>query len=143
MSKKPESRRAASRKAGKKAGGLASYVIPIIVGVVMVALVVGAIVLNEKRSSATAAVQTPDISVPVVTVAPQPTTSIPFPDVPRITLKETQTLLEEGKALLIDVRGSEAYDQQHATGAILFTEADIETRLNELPRDKQLILYCT
>ena len=143
MAKKPESRRTTSRKAGKQAGRLASYVIPIIVGVVMVALVVGAIVINEKRSAAPAAVTPEDISVPVVTVAPQPTTPIPFPDVPRITLKETQSLLEKGQALLIDVRGSEAYDQGHAAGAILFTESDIASRLSELPRDKQLILYCT
>jgi len=133
------------RTAGKarQASGISSYVIPIVVGVVMVALVIGAIVLNEQRSSGAAAVQPEDISVPVVTVEPQPTTAIPYPDVPRITLKETQSLLEKGQALLVDVRGSEAYDQEHAAGAILFTEADIATRLNELPRDKQLILYCT
>src|SRR4030042_1770820 len=141
MAKKPESRRTTSGKPGKQAGRLASYVIPIIVGVVMVAVVVGAIVINEKRSAAPAAVTPEDISVPVVTVAPQPTTPIPFPDVPRITLKETQSLLEKGQALLIDVRGSEAYDQGHAAGAILFTESDIASRLSELPRDKQLILY--
>jgi len=143
MAKKTESRHITSRKAGKQANGLASYVVPIVVGVVMVALIVGAIVLNEKRSSGAAAIRPEDISVPVVTVAPQPTTSIPFPDVPRITLKETQSLLEKGQAVLIDVRGSEAYDQGHAAGAILFTESDIASRLNELPRDKQLILYCT
>jgi len=133
------------RTAGKasQGSGISSYVIPIVVGVVMVALVIGAIVLNEQRSSGAAAVQPEDISVPVVTVEPQPTTAIPYPDVPRITLKETQSLLEKGQALLVDVRGSEAYDQEHAAGAILFTEADIATRLNELPRDKQLILYCT
>ena len=135
--------RRTTQKVEKRASGLASYVIPIIVGVVMVALIVGAIVLNEKRAAVPTAVRTETISVPVVTVAPQPTNSIPYPDVPRITLKETQDLLAKGQALLIDVRGADAYDQEHATGAILFTEADIATRLNELPRDKQLILYCT
>jgi 3-mercaptopyruvate sulfurtransferase SseA len=110
---------------------------------VLVALVVGAVVLNEKRLSSAAAVRPEDISVPVVTVEPQPTESIPYPEVPRITLKETQSLLEKGQALLIDVRDSAAYDQSHAVGAILFTESDIESRLSELPRDKELILYCT
>jgi len=141
MTKKVRAQRTAHKPS--QANGISSYAIPIIVGVVMVALVVGAIILNEKRSSSAAAVQPEDISVPVVTVAPQPTTAIPYPDVPRITLKETQSLMEKGQAVLIDVRGSEAYDQEHAAGAILFTEADIATRLNELPRDKQLILYCT
>ena len=142
MAKKSESRRTV-RKARKQAEGLASYAIPIIVGVVLVGLIVGAIVLNEKRSAAPATVQTGDISVPVVTVGPQPTSEIKFPNVPRITLKETQELLEKGQAVLVDVRGSDAYDQEHAAGAILFTASDIATRSSELPRDKQLILYCT
>ena len=109
----------------------------------LVGLIVGAIVLNEKRSAAPATVQTGDISVPVVTVGPQPTSEIPYPNVPRITLKETQELLAKGQAVLVDVRGSDAYDQEHAAGAILFTASDIATRSSELPRDKQLILYCT
>lgn len=126
-----------------QSSGISSYVIPIVVGVVMVALVIGAIVLNEKRSSGAAAVRPEDISVPVVTIAPQPTQSIPYPDVSRITLKETQSLLEKGQAVLIDVRDSSAYDQAHAVGALSFPEIEIETRLSELPRDKRLILYCT
>ncbi len=126
-----------------QANGISSYIIPIIVGVVMVVLVVGAIVLNEKRISSAAAVRPEDISVPVVTVEPQPTQSIPYPDVPRVTLKETQSLLEKGQAVLIDIRDSSAYDQSHAVGALLFPESEIGTRLSELPRDKQLILYCT
>jgi len=111
--------------------------------VVLVALVIGAIVLNEQRLSGAAAVKPEDISVPVRTVEPQPTQSIPNPEVPRITLKETQSLLEKGQALLIDVRDRGSYDQLHAVGALSFPEAEIESRLSELPRDKQLILYCT
>ena len=133
------------RTAGKarQASGISSYVIPIVVGVVMVALVIGAIVLNEQRSSGAAAVQPEDISVPVVTVEPQPTTAIPYPDVPRITLKETQSLLEKGQAVLIDVRSVEEYDQAHAAGALSVPVAELPSRLSELPRDKELILYCT
>ena len=89
-----------------QANGISSYIIPIIVGVVMVVLVVGAIVLNEKRISSAAAVRPEDISVPVVTVEPQPTQSIPYPDVPRVTLKETQSLLEKGQAVLIDIQAN-------------------------------------
>jgi len=114
-----------------------------VVGVVLVALIVGAVILNEKRLSSAAAVRPEEISVPVKTVEPQPTQSIPNPEVPRITLKETQSLLEKGQAVLIDVRDSGAYDQSHAAGALSFPESEIESRLSELSRDKQLILYCT
>jgi len=145
MAKKPESRRPTrnARKQASQNSKLTSYAIPIVVGVVLVALIIGAVVLNEKRSSSAAAVQPEEISVPVKTVEPQPTQSIPYPAVPRITLKETQSLLENEQALLIDVRDSAAYDQLHAVGALSFPEAEIESRLSELPRDKQLILYCT
>ncbi|MBN1138696.1 MAG: rhodanese-like domain-containing protein [Anaerolineae bacterium] len=142
MAKKPGSRRTI-RKAGKQSSGAASYAIPIVVGVVMVTLVIGAVVLNENRLSGAAAVRPEEISVPVKTVEPQPTQSIPYPDVPRITLKETQSLLEKEQALLVDVRDSRTYDQSHAVGALSFPESEVEARLSELPRDKKLILYCT
>ena len=145
MAKKPESRRPI-RKSGKQASpknNLAAYAIPIVVGVVLVVLVIGAVVLNEQRLSSAAAVEPEEISVPVVTVEPQPTQSIPYPEVPRITLKETQSLLEKRQAVLIDVRDTAAYDQSHATGALSLPVAEMESRLNELPRDKTLILYCT
>ena len=111
-------------------------------GVALIALVIGAVILNHKQRYV-ASTTPDDLSVPVITVQPQPTQPIPFPEVPRISLKETQTRLEKGEALLIDVRSRELYDQTHASGSLSFSEQEIEARLGELPRDKMLILYCT
>jgi rhodanese-related sulfurtransferase len=41
------------------------------------------------------------------------------------------------------VRSRESYDKPHAAGAIAIPEEEIAARLNELPRDKDVILYCT
>jgi 3-mercaptopyruvate sulfurtransferase SseA len=77
------------------------------------------------------------------TAQPLPTQPIPNPLVPRISLDEAQTRLEQGQAVLIDVRSRESYDQAHAAGALSFPEEEVDARLGELPRDKDLILYCT
>ncbi|MEA1986803.1 MAG: rhodanese-like domain-containing protein [Candidatus Marinimicrobia bacterium] len=43
---------------------------------------------------------------------------------------------------IIDVRLIEEFAKGHIPTAQLFTKSQIENRLNELPKDKYLILYC-
>jgi 3-mercaptopyruvate sulfurtransferase SseA len=118
-----------------------SIVIPVIVGVVVVAIVIGAILAIESGRS------TPSASAGELaqgnTVAPLDTSALPYPDVPRIALDETQEKIAQGQAILVDVRSKESFDKAHAVGAISIPEEEIDARLNELPRDKELILYCT
>ena len=57
--------------------------------------------------------------------------------------QETQDKLAQGQAILVDVRSKTSYDKSHAEGAISVPEDEIGARQNELPRDKDLILYCT
>jgi 3-mercaptopyruvate sulfurtransferase SseA len=129
-------------KGKQRSSDLSSLLIPIIVGVVVVAIIVGAIFLNEKHQTVTADVPG-TLSVPIVTAEPLPTTGIPYPDVPRISLADAKSSLDKGQAVLIDVRSQAEYDQSHAVGALLLPSDQVESRLTELPRDKLLILYCT
>lgn len=144
MSKKSAARRRVPKRQQKR-DSFWALAIPIAVGVIVVGLVIGAIALNERRraEAAAAAQPTATLSVPVVTTAPLPTTELPFPNIERISLKETQSKLDKGDALLIDVRTKELYDQSHAARAISLPEDEVGTRLSELPKDKLLILYCT
>jgi rhodanese-related sulfurtransferase len=61
-----------------------------------------------------------------------------------VTVAETQRRLEDGKALLIDVREESEWDAGHARGAIPMgkgvIERDIEARVPD--RNAELILYC-
>jgi hypothetical protein len=139
MSKKNQHRQSA-RRAQKKKGP--SIAIPIIVGVVVVAIVVGAIALLEtgrNRSSA----QAEEDPLQGNTAQALNTSSIPYPDVPRISLQETQDKIAQGQAVLVDVRSKASYDKSHAAGALSIPEAEMGARVDQLPRDKEIILYCT
>jgi 3-mercaptopyruvate sulfurtransferase SseA len=114
-----------------------SLVIPIVVGVVVVAIVIGALAFAESGRSNSAAQPGQN------TAQALNTQSIPYPDVPRVTLQEAQDKVSSGQAVLVDVRSKSSYDKSHVAGAISVPEAEMAARKDELPRDKELILYCT
>ena len=128
-------RRPGSARTGRQQGR--SLLIPIVVGVVVVAMVVGIILSVEGQTPTTANTLQDNTALPLNTG------SMPNPDVPRISLGETQTKLEQGQAILIDVRSSESFVKSHAQGAISIPEEEMGARLDELPHDKEIILYCT
>lgn len=139
MSKKKQRKRS-TRRVQKKKGP--SLIIPIIVGVVVVAVVVGAIALLEMGRSRSAA-QAGDNPSPGNTAQALNTSSIPYPDVPRVSLEEAQSKMALDQAVLVDVRSKASYDKSHATGALSIPEEEMGARVDELPRDKDIILYCT
>jgi len=104
------------------------------VGIVLVAVIVVVIVSFENQRT------TPSLaSFP--TAESQPTTSIPYPDVPRVSIAETQPRLAAGQVVMVDVRSAESYQQSHIAGAISVPETEVEARIDELPRDVDLVLY--
>ncbi len=138
--KKRSTRRHAPGKRQPRQADRAALIIPIVAGLAVLAIVVGVIFSIENRPPIAGG---HNISVPVTTVQPQPTRQPPFPNVPRISPQTAKERVDAGQAVLIDVRSKQAYDSQHAAGALSFPEEEIEARLQELPRDKDLILYCT
>lgn len=61
----------------------------------------------------------------------------------RITVADARQALAKNEAVLVDVRPKEAYDAEHAQGALLLPLGEIPTRAAELPKDKLIITYCT
>ena len=137
---KSKQRRPSRRRAQKKKGP--SLAIPIIVGVVVVAVVVGAIALLEMGRTGPAA-QAGEGPAQGNTAQALNTSSIPYPDVPRVSLEEAQNKMALGQAVLVDVRSKASYDNSHAAGAISIPEEEMGARVDELPQDKDIILYCT
>ncbi len=63
--------------------------------------------------------------------------------IPRITAQELLTALRRRKAILVDVRGLDAYKEGHIKGALSIPVDQVEARLKELPRGKLIATYCS
>jgi 3-mercaptopyruvate sulfurtransferase SseA len=66
-------------------------------------------------------------------------------DVPRVTPKDAKLALEEGKAVIVDVRGTQYYAEGHVAGAISIPLEQIENNVKNVPlkKDQWIITYCT
>lgn len=66
--------------------------------------------------------------------------------VPRVTVEELKSRMEAGAAtVVLDVRSKGSYDISPVKikGAVRIAPNELEARLNELPRDKEIVAYCT
>ena len=62
---------------------------------------------------------------------------------PRVTADELDTMMKNGQAIIIDVRNQASYDMGHIPGAKLIPAGEILNHINELPRDKMIVTYCS
>jgi 3-mercaptopyruvate sulfurtransferase SseA len=60
----------------------------------------------------------------------------------RISREEAMKLVKAGKAVYIDVRSLESYDDGHLPGAKSIPLSQLQSRLKDLPVKKFLITYC-
>ena len=82
--------------------------------------------------------------------AAQSTTAIPPPTqnaedkIPRVKVEEAKKMVAEGKAIIIDVRGSDAYKMSHIKGALEVPIDKLKAGdFKDLPKDKLIIAYCS
>jgi len=62
---------------------------------------------------------------------------------PRITVEEARKMVADGKAIIIDVRGTDAYKLAHIKGALDIPLNRLEAGdFKDLPKDKRVIAYC-
>ena len=67
-------------------------------------------------------------------------------DVPRITVPELKSRLKSGDVVyVIDVRSSGSYNRSpfRIPGDIRFTLPELKTRTSGLPKDAEIVTYCT
>jgi rhodanese-related sulfurtransferase len=62
------------------------------------------------------------------------------PDVPQVGLEEVERRAPE--AMVLDVREPEEYAHGHVPGAVNLPQAELATRLEEVPRDHPLLVIC-
>jgi predicted sulfurtransferase len=75
--------------------------------------------------------------------AGSPATKTPADGVRRVTVTELKDLLAKDAAVVIEVRNQASYDAAHIKGAKLIPEADILKHIDELPKDKLIVTYCS
>jgi predicted sulfurtransferase len=66
--------------------------------------------------------------------------------VPRITVQELKAKIDKGEdVVIIDVRAGREYEDSKIKikGAVRIPIVKLEDRISELPRDKEIITYCT
>jgi 3-mercaptopyruvate sulfurtransferase SseA len=88
------------------------------------------------------AAQNPPPAKPTAQVQPAAPAD-PLAAAPRISVAEAKKALDSGKAVLVDVRAAQAFQMEHAKGAVNIPLDEVASRAGELPRDKQIITYCT
>jgi rhodanese-related sulfurtransferase len=64
-------------------------------------------------------------------------------DVRRVTLAQAKQAYDDQSAVFLDVRAADSYAEAHIPGAVNIPLAQIESRMNELPKDRWIIPYCT
>ncbi|MDT4895544.1 MAG: hypothetical protein QOH25_621 [Acidobacteriota bacterium] len=67
----------------------------------------------------------------------------PSDGVKRVTIVELRDAIAKGTAIIVDVRGDSSYQQNHIKGSISIPLDQVPTRLQELPRDKMIVTYCS
>ena len=80
--------------------------------------------------------------------APANKTATPPPPPPTDTAKrigadELHKLWSSNQVLIIDTRAESAYQQEHIKGSISMPTGTVLQRIDELPRDKMIVAYCT
>jgi len=59
-----------------------------------------------------------------------------------ISSAEAKKLLAKGNIFLLDVRTPQEFSQARLSGAVLIPTGEFERRINEVPKNKPILVYC-
>lgn len=103
-----------------------------------IALLVAIGGLVACNSNETSLAQAPKASATPPTPAASPTDGAR-----RIGVTELHDLYVKGEVFIIDTRAESAYKDEHIKGSISVPAGTVLSRLDDLPRDKMIVAYCT
>jgi rhodanese-related sulfurtransferase len=106
---------------------------------VSLALVLGVGLLVACNSNETLLAQTNSSA----SSSPQANVTNPADGARRIKVDELHALWEKNNVLIIDTRAEAAYKESHIKGSISMPTGTILQHLDELPRNKMIVAYCT
>ena len=83
-------------------------------------------------------------NAPAANQAPAPQAPNPEDSMPRISVEEAKAAVDKGSAVIIDVRGPDAYKAAHVKGATEHSLSRLEQGdFKDLPKNKRIIAYCS
>lgn len=82
-------------------------------------------------------------NVNAATTTASATAATPSDGVRRMTTVDLRAAMDRGEAVAIDVRNEDSYNAGHIKGALSMPTDQLLSRLNELPRDKIIVAYCS
>jgi rhodanese-related sulfurtransferase len=101
------------------------------------------VALGAACQEPTAATTSPTSANPAATTAPASTQNSESA-MPRVSVQEAKAAVDKGEAVIIDVRGSDAYKIAHIKGALDHGLSRLEQGdFKDLPKDKRIIAYCS
>lgn len=109
-------------------------------GILAVLLLAGC---NSKDKVSTNSNAAPPARAGNPTTPQQQIPTAPSDGARRITTVELNEALSKGTALVVDVRGADAYKQSHIKGSIQIPFNEVANHLSELPHDKLIVTYCS
>ncbi|MFZ3059938.1 MAG: rhodanese-like domain-containing protein [Candidatus Methanoperedens sp.] len=59
-----------------------------------------------------------------------------------VSVQQAREMIDSGDVLILDVRTQEEYNAGHIKNSTLIPVQVLDKRLNELPRDKKILVYC-
>ncbi|HEY5729603.1 MAG TPA: rhodanese-like domain-containing protein [Anaerolineales bacterium] len=81
------------------------------------------------------------------TLEPSSNSELPLTEaeVQRVTVKDAKAALDNGTAILVDVRSRASYETSHAAEALFVPLNEIESNIAniDLPKKQWIITYCT
>ncbi len=61
----------------------------------------------------------------------------------RISIADAKKAFDSGNAVFVDTRAAASYEGNHIKGALNIPSDQFQTRYTEVPKDKQIITYCS
>jgi hypothetical protein len=77
------------------------------------------------------------------TATPPPQVQGDRSTVQRIAVEDLRAKMNRNEVTVVDVRDANSYNAKHITGAINIPFASVETMLDQIPKDKPIVTYCT
>lgn len=77
------------------------------------------------------------------TYTPNPPTPDENATVPRIGLADLKARMDSKEVVVVDVRDKTSYVTAHIPGALHMPMATVESQVDSLPKNRQIVTYCT